>query len=177
MPLGVVQSSDFDAELSRISDASRSNEKVQIIERGRGPKLATPQIMRELIAGEAIAGASAKEISEAFNISPSSISAYKHNATSTASYHSPDESLKKANDELRKDIGGRAQNKLRDALDAIVFPQDIKPQIAAAIARDMSSVIKNINPNPDVQINNQQVIVYKPRMREEESYEIIQVVD
>lgn len=175
MAIGVVAGDEFNKELERLSNGNHIQERVEIIEHGRGHKSEVPESIRKLIAAEAIAGASAKELASTFNVSESSVSAYKNGATSTASYHNKDASLAKANEDVKSDLSGRAQNKMREALDSIVFPSDIKPQIASAIARDMSSVIKNMNPEIATQINNQQVIVYKPRMKEEDDYEVLDV--
>lgn len=173
MPLGLTSTEEFDAELLRFN--GNNGKPNVIIEHGRGPKSETPQAIRELVASEALSGASAKELAETFNVSESSVSAYKHNATSTSTYHNPDEKLKKSNDKVKDSIVGSAQDKLKAALEAIVFTDGIKPNIASAVARDMSGIIKNLNPTPDMVINNQQVLVYKPRMKEEDAYEVIDV--
>ena len=169
MPLGLVAASQFDLELARFQEIE--------IKHGRGNKSSTPEVIRELVASEAICHADVNELSETFNVSKSSISAYKNGATSTATYHEPDKGLALANDKVRGNIVGKAQDKLTRALDSINFTDDIKPQIASAIARDMSSIVKNLNPNPDILVQNNQVLVYKPRMKEEDSYEIINVSD
>lgn len=173
MPLGLVRLEEFEIELNRFH-SNNGNGSIEI-KHGRGNKSETPEILRELVASESISGANSKELSREFNVSESSISAYKNGATSTASYHNPDMELKKANDRTRDHISGKAQSKLIAAIDSIDFQDKIKPQIASAIARDMSSVIKNLNPNPDIAIQNNQVLVYRPRMREEDSYETIQI--
>ena len=62
-----------------------------------------------------------------------------------------------------------------EAIDAIVLKNEIKPNIASAIARDMSTIVRNIQPDPSIQINQNKVIVYRPRMKEEDDYEVLVV--
>lgn len=181
MPLGIVSEADFELEIkNHIIGSARSdesNEKVIDIRHGRPiGRGEVPTGLRELVAGEAIAGADVNELKEQFNVSASSISAYKHNATSTASYHTPDKKLKDSNDIVRRAIVGPAQSRLIKAIEAITDDKlaEASIKIASGIAKDMSSVIKNME-GPDVVINNNAVHVYRPRIREEDSYEVIQV--
>jgi predicted XRE-type DNA-binding protein len=76
--------------------------KVVDIKRGRSiGALEIPNSIRSLVAEEAINGTKAEIISEQFGISKSSISAYKNDATSTASYDEVNTELKKSNDLVR----------------------------------------------------------------------------
>jgi len=187
VPLGVVASQDFEKECNRLG-ATNGSRAIIIVEQekqethlqlvhGRGNgRTEVPEKLRELIASEAIAGASAKELSEQFNVSQSSISAYKNGATSTSSYHSPDESLAQSNTKVRNEISGAARAKLMDALANINFGANTKPNIASAVARDMSTIMKNVTPDAALTINNK-TIVFAPRMKEEDDYEVIDVKD
>jgi len=164
MPLGLVSEELFDIEFKPIIH-------------GRGNKLNTPPIIRELAARELIAGASLKEVSQALDISQSSASAYKNGATSTATYHKPDEDLSKKNEDVRGKIQNSAFDKLTAAMAAIT-PEKLnssKVNIASAVARDMSQIIKNVTPEQSAISINKTVLVYKPRMREEDEYEVIDV--
>src|SRR3990167_5974292 len=164
MPLGIVSEEEFLIETREILH-------------GRGHTKNVSEPLRALIAQESIACASAKELSKTFGISESSISAYKNGAHSTATYHKPDAKLEAANDEVRSKISGVAFNKLMDAMNCITKEKllDAGVRTAASVARDMSQVAKNMTGTEDgVNIKNS-VVIYRPRMREEESYDVIDV--
>ncbi len=189
--LGIVSDIDWQNEIAKStsanvarsvpdkSDQSDTKREVEIIDinRGRGHTKEVPEEIRNFIASEAIAGADPNQLSESFGISKSSISAYKHSATSTASYHSPDESLEKSNNLVRDRIVGPAQSRLIKAIEAITDSKldSAKVQIAAQVAKNMSGVIKDMMPDPSVTINQNRVIVYRPRLLEESDFEIISV--
>ena len=190
MPLGILTDEQLNKELgktviSNIEKAIINSDKFEIttpakvvdIKRGRGNQLEIPNEIRALVAEEVISGARAKDVSQIFGISQSSISAYKHDATSTASYDNPNQSLKKANDSVRDVISDRARSKLMCALDAIT-DENIglaKVKDIASIAKDMSVIVKNMEENAPTNQNNTQVIIFKPRMRDEDEFDIITV--
>lgn len=178
--IGIASQADFERELARLTNSNQIENKVVDINRGRGNKKEVPSEVRELIASEAIAGSSNKELADTFNVSESSVSAYKHGATSTASYNNPDEKLEDSNKEVRQRIIGPAQTKLLAAIEAITPTklEEAKVNVASAVARDMASVIKSMSPNNDVNnltVNQNRVVIYKPRMKEEDEYETIVV--
>lgn len=185
MPLGLVKLNEFEREVNRLVAVNNRlleepiRTEVKEIEHGRGlGKLETPPSVRALIATEALVGVPSKELSETFGVSPSSVSAYKNGATSTSSYHEPDPKLKEAIDSSRDRIIGPAQSRLIKALEAISDEKlnDAKVSIASGVARDMSTIIKNLQPDPSVIVNQNKVIVFRPRQKEEDDYESI-VVD
>lgn len=195
MPMMVLNDESFDKEISKfdstkvINEVNESKEitsldllnrargQVVDIKRGRGSILQVPDSIRALVAEEAINGASNKDTARAFGVSESSVSAYKNDATSTKSYNSPDEALKNANDLVRDDISSQARSKLLAALDHITDDKlsEAKLRDVASVAASMSGIIKNMEPNGPAVQNNTQVIVYKPRMRDEDEFEIITV--
>jgi len=208
MPLGIVSDDEFNEMLNELEIKKRiiivpdepavnknidNKEQVkpaidenkvytpEIVQLKHGRGIGTKEVplsIRKLVASEAIAGANVNEISELFNVSKSSISAYKNDATSTASYNDSDEQLKKANDAVRNNIVGRAQKSLLDAIAAITVEKlnESKVNIASSVARDMSTVMRNISPADNSgSNNNNRVIIYQPRMREEDDYEVIHV--
>lgn len=201
MPIGIVSDEEFEAQL--LNKASEDNnllnkrvkviinddvvinnelteESIELPSKGRNGSKEVPESLRKLIAGEAIVGVSAIELSEVFNVSKSSVSAYKNGATSTSTYNNPDEALKLHNDGVRSSIVGMAQSKLIEAINEITAEKlrDAKVNIAASVARDMSSIVKNISPsNEGGSNNNNKVIIYKPRMKEEDDYDVIVVSD
>jgi predicted transcriptional regulator len=191
MPLGIITDDQLNKELNRVISIDKKdidrieNEvrapinqpKVVDIKRGRGNQLEIPNEIRALVAEEVINGVPAKQVAKAFGISESSISAYKNDATSTTTYHEPNESLKKSNDGIRDQITDKARGRLMSALDAITDENinNAKVKDIASIAKDMSVIVKNMEPAVPVNQNNTQVIIYKPRMRDEDEFDIITV--
>ncbi len=160
------------------TNIKQAEAKVVDIKRGRGiGRIEIPEDIRALVAEEAINGTPHKKISEAFGISPAQVSAYKNDATSTATYDKPDASLKQRNDVVRTGIIDSARAKLAIALDNITDEKlaGAKLKDVAQVAQAMSGIIKNMEPAVPQTQNNTQVIVYKPRQRDEDEFEIITV--
>ncbi len=176
---GVVTDESFESQLSDLKDPVKKSTIVSI-ERGRGNVKEVPSELRKLISEDALKGIKAKELNEAFGISESSVSAYKNGSTSTSSYNEPDIELVKHNDKVREDIVTGARSKLLSALESITDEKlrDAKVRDAASVAKDMSAVIKNIEPqqNQSSQLN-QQFIFMTPPPRGEESFEVIESRD
>lgn len=148
------------------------------IKRGRSAgRVEIPNSIRALVAEEVINGAKASDVSKAFGVSPSSISAYKNDATSTASYDSPNKELKESNDLVRTNITNQARDKLLLALDHVTSDKMSAAKLSeiASVANSMSGIIRNLEPQGTSITNNTQVIVYKPRQREEDEFEVITV--
>lgn len=182
MPLGVLSEQEFEEELAKANSNGNNSKggKVVIIERGRGDKPETPESARKLISEMAIQGNDISSIVENFNISPSSISAYKHGSTSTASYDKPKEELTKHNNLVRDRIIKKARKKLVLAMDSITDSKiaNCDAKELSSIAKDMSGVIKNLEPEvkPEVGINAQ-FIFYAPQVKKEVDYPVIDVLD
>jgi hypothetical protein len=194
MPMMVVDDNDFDIELKRIAGTSNKKdidepsfkletpnilEVIRPIERGRGHKPEVPSELRKLIAQSALNGEPHKEIMERFGVSQSSVSAYSAGATSTARIKdNPDAELSQHNDRLKTEISSDAAIRLQMALGTIT-PEKLeraKLRDAASVARDMSAIMKNMTRDKDSGNGiNQQVIVYQPRSRQEDTYEVIEV--
>jgi predicted transcriptional regulator len=202
MPLGVVDDKSFADELSKLGIAMPEANEQEIVnndeadesveddsqmrasevvykelQRGRGERPEVPTSVRAVIAAEAICGTPIKDVAETFGVSPSSVSAYKNGATSTASYNKPDEELKKKNDEVRGTVSSLALANLMSALKNIT-PEKLansKLQVISGVAKDMSSIVNNMNPPDENKAAFQQVIVFKPRMRDEDDYEVLDI--
>ncbi|HWY33939.1 MAG TPA: hypothetical protein VNX68_04790 [Nitrosopumilaceae archaeon] len=176
MPIGIVSSDEFLAELEEL----RTTSEVIPIVKGRGNAKEVPDSMREIIAEEAINGSSAKVISHAFGVSESSISAYKNGAHSTSSYHSPVSSLLSSNNRVKEVIASRSKRVLLRALKEITDEKlkDTKAVELSSIARNMGGIINDMTPKNEVNVNMQnKVIVYAPRIREESEFEVLDVID
>lgn len=147
------------------------------IERGRGNTPEIPQPLREVIAEEKLSGTPSSVIQKHFNVSASSISAYTHGSTSTASYNKPVDQLTK----VRNRVSSRAANRLNDALKALAT-KDLTQEKArdiADIAKSMSTVFEKISPvkqQEDADANKHlHLHMYVPKMKTVEDYEIIDV--
>lgn len=176
MAMGIVSSDIFDAEI--IATSKRAEPQIIDINRGRSNTNAVPSTMRNVIGEEAIKGTPVDELSKIFGISKSSISAYKNGANSTASYNDGDPKLKKHIDTVKESIAGTAREKIIAALSCIDEHKlaEEKLRDVAGIAKDMATVMEKME-GTDKNIGNQvnQVIVYAPRMREEDDYKTIDV--
>jgi predicted transcriptional regulator len=190
MPIGLVSNEEFERELgSRQSESIDTHEKSELTEdKTRGRKegdVNVPESLRKIIGEESVINgrSAALSIARDFGISDSSVSAYAKGATSTTTYDSPVQSLinhinksrqraiKKASTTLNKALGSITQDKL-DYADA----KDL-----SAIAKDMSVIIKNLEPKEEVnndasaQARAPQFVIFAPQFRKEESFEVIDV--
>lgn len=179
MAMGIVSDDDFDAELTKANSPKPIQAEVIDINRGRGSVNEIPNSLRKIIGEEKLNGATGVELSKIFDVSQSSISAYAHSATSTATYNQPNPELQSHLTSVRKRITKRASRVLNHSLDTIT-PDSLKeigPVKAASIARDMSTIIRNMEPEHDddgAKVQNN-VIFYAPRLRDESEFESISV--
>lgn len=184
MPIGIVSDGDFEGELSNLGETSqdRSKDEGIVVDlnkgRGKGDK-AVPMPLRKLIGSTAVTDGNkeAKELAKNFDVSDSSISAYKNGATSTASYNEPNQELEKHTNSARTKISEAAQKILLASIDSIT-PEKLaaaKLREVAGVARDMSAVVKNIEPSSEGDGTNVQFVLFAPRVKEEKEYEIIDV--
>lgn len=138
-----------------------------------------PDSLRAIIAHSLInKEGTLEQIAEIYGVSQSSASAYKHDATSTDSYDDADEKLSKSNGIFKSKIIDRAGQNLMSALEHITKEKlaAAKVKDIAGIAKDMSSVVNNLTPKNDgITINDNKVVVYRPRLRQESEYEIIEI--
>jgi len=195
MAIGVVNSNDFERELSKTNSPNinlpifKSNvvSEATIIDlpiRGRGlGNDNVPESLRKIIGEEsAINGRkSALALAESVGVSPSSVSAYNKGATSTATIDNPNQKLKAHIDGAKLRVSVKAKNRLMTALNCLT-PDKIanaKAKDISSIAKDMSSVMKDMAPSSesvDV-VNRPQFITYAPSFVKEEHFETIIVND
>lgn len=185
MPLGVVTEEEMNGEINRFNGIIKPSvparsEKVIDINRGRPEgRKEVPESVRKLAADESICGTPAKEIKELLGVSQSSISAYKEGATSTSDLNQGkfDSKLKDHVEETKRTIGMTARERLMAALVQIDDERLGKATLreVSSVAKDLSAVSKNMESDKGMVANNQQVIVYAPRVKEEQDYQIITV--
>jgi hypothetical protein len=186
MPLGVVNDSEFEAELDNSVKKPELNNESAVISgevidysKGRGNgNLEVPDSLRKII-GEtsAIDGRQeAVELARHFGIGSSSVSAYANGSTSTASYD------KRPNlsfiNQKKERITKKAIRKLAKALDSITDDKltDAKPQDLSGIAKDMSAIVKNMEPEKEKdgpKGNGPTFIFYTPTLKREDQFEIV----
>jgi len=188
MPIGIVSDLHFDEELKRLNGGKTKEIKdaVVIEPPARGRKegdVNVPDSLRKIIGETAVIEGrqAALDLAKDFGISPSSVSAYANGATSTTTYDTPKQSIIQHINKSRARVSKKAQRVLRGALDAITQEKldyaDAKD--LAAIARNMSGVIKDMEPPPEVagqsDSKSPQFVIFAPQFKSEQSFETIVV--
>jgi hypothetical protein len=184
MPLGIVSDFEFESELEKTNSIHAPKSSATVVDksvpgRSNGDNN-VPDSLRKVIGEEAITTrAGGIELAKNFGISPPSVDAYKNGATSPASYNNPSPSLASHIDKVREKVTKKASNRLILALNSITSEKllEVKPRDAAGIAKDMSVIIKNMEPESD--LNTPKIgpnfVFYSPRRKSEEDYEVIKV--
>jgi len=169
-----VELSNGDGTTEAIGSDSRAI--IHQLEKGR-PKgrINRTHEEREIIAGEALIHGN-DYASRKYGIAPSTISAYTHGATSSASYTEPDDELMKSVSNQRLKIAHVAHGKLSEALDQITSDKLASANLRtiASVAQSMSAIVKNME--PEVAPQNSQNInftFYAPKTRSEDSFDVI----
>jgi len=175
MPMMIVSEEDFVKERAKFSLPLPSPPKLEIIpiEHGRNKgDNNIPQPLREIIAEEALSGTPAKILTEQFGVSPSQVAAFKHSASSTATYNQPNDKLVN----VRERVGIKAHNRLNDALNALAKKNLVneKPKDIASIAKDMAAVADKIRPMSERGNNqNLHLHIHAPQQKKVSDFEII----
>ncbi len=144
--------------------------------RGLGVENLTPE-MRKIIAEEALtSGKTVDEVALEFGVSRDAVNAYKHGATSEATYNEPNTDLAPHVEGVKEQIKSHAQNALLTAIQSLTSNKisGAKAKDIAGIAKDMSSVLRNIEPQTAGPVINNKVLVYSPRVKEEDDYNVIE---
>lgn len=142
-----------------------------------------PDSLRKLIANEHLEKGreAALEFAKEFGLSASSVSAYAKGATSTASYSSPSMDLQKYLTKRKTRLTKKALKVLQASLDEITPDKlsQLKVKDCASIAKDMSVISKNLEPDKETEAGAQrpQFVIYAPQVRDERSYDTIVVSD
>jgi predicted transcriptional regulator len=185
MPMGLVSDESLELELNR--NVVPSNPKVTIEPlpssgRNKGD-VNVPESLRKIIGETSVIDGrqSALQIAKEFGISPASVSAYAKGSTSTSSYHAPEESIVSHITKSRHRAIKRASKTLNGALGAITQEKLDYADASdlSGIAKDMSVIIKNLEP-PQVTATDgsqpiPQFVIYAPQFRDERTFESIVV--
>ena len=183
MGMGIVTDQDFEKELNNCVVKSEIRRK-ENPGRKEGDNN-VPDSLRKIIGetGATEGRQEALSIARSFGISDSSVSAYTHGATSTVSYDKKDKGLVEYIRNRKEKLTKKAMHKLTGALDSITPDKlkDLGPRHAAGIARDMSAIVKNLEPSKDESImtnqQNNQFIFYRPQFMKESDFDTIEVSD
>lgn len=195
MPMGIVSDKDFDLERSKLDGPDKKESipttppppitgEVIDVPRGRpNGAVEVPNGLRKLIGEEsAIHGRqSALELAQSFGISPSSTSAYNAGATSTSTYGTTPN--KPHIDAAKQRVSNRARSRLMNALRHITNEklESAKPVELSAIARNMSAIVKDMepdtpkSPNGDGKNSGPTFVFYSPQIRKEDHYDVVRV--
>jgi predicted transcriptional regulator len=187
MPLGILSDEAFEKELNRINSNNESNEsddsdviaEVVDINKGRGDKKEVPESVRKVIGEEKVLGSDSKELAEIFKVSESSVSAYGNGARSTANYNEGNGELKTHVDSIRDKIANKARVRLINAIHHITPEKLAESKIKdlSQIAKDMSVVIKNIEPQTNTPSLGVQFVFFAPKLKQESDYDVIAISD
>ena len=191
MPIGLVSDELLMRELENLNGTNMvpSNESsVQVIDipsRGRASgDNNVPDSLRKIIGEDAVINGrqSALNLASSFGISPSSASAYARGATSTTTYNTPSKSIIGHINKSRARAIKKAGKVLDGALNAISQEKldYADPKDLSAIAKDMSVIIKNLEPpseneSSEGKNSGPQFVIFAPQFRKEESFDIINV--
>lgn len=181
MAIGIVSESEFFTELDDLNNDKKPIAEVvdkSIGGRNKGD-VEVPDSLRKIIGETALEDRQdGLELAKAFGVSDSSVAAYKSGSTSCATYNGGNPALKSHMNSARERIIRKARRKLFGALDNITDDklEQTKARDLAGIAKDMSAVIKNLEPEvKDNNSTNVNIVMYAPRMRQEIDYETITV--
>lgn len=190
--MGIVSDKDFNSELTKSSSDKKSPSEIkaptvspviegQIVDVNRGRPVGAvevPNSLRKVIGEEAAINGrtSALELAQTFGLSPSSVSAYAHGATSTATYDETPNSphINSAKDKISK----RARSRLMSALKHLT-PEKMegaKAKDLAGIAKDMAAVVRTMEPEvkgPTNVNNGPTFVFYSPQQRKEEAFDVV----
>ena len=172
MPMMVCSETDFAKEVEML------NVDYRTIEKGRTVgKKEVPAEIRKLAASEALVGISVEEIREKYNISASSISAYKNGATSTSSYHEPDKDLANNNRAVKATMSERAEAVGLEAIGLLTVEKldKAKARDLAGIAKDMSSIMSNMREGGNDSGPKVNITIMVPAVKEESDFRVIDV--
>jgi len=146
---------------------------------GRGiGKTEVPECLRKVIAGEYIEGGDISSIEEAFKISRSSISAYVKGANSTTTYDKVNPSLVNHNKNVKEKIVRMTRRKARLAVRMITDDKLVgcnAVQLASVASQMSKMAIDNEMDMNERDNKSVTVITYRPRIRAEDTFDVISV--
>lgn len=193
MPIGIVSPDDFLKEVSSLNPKENKDFEVEIIppsssniiqEKQKGRKegdVNVPSSLRNLISSVAIEEGrqAALDLAKDFGLSASSVSAYSNGSTSTKSYHEPKEEIKRVIVNTKEKITKKAKRILLKSFDGMTDEkiQEAKLETLSVVARNMSSIIKDMDTDSDEHKDKPVFVVMAPTILKEEVFDTIAVRD
>ncbi len=173
MPLGIVSEDEFNLE-NELFDKEKTG-VIRDTNLGRGNKVETPEVIRNIIGEEKIQGEVGKELAKLFGVSESSVSAYSRGMTSSNGTTSGD--LAEHVNKIKIKVKSQAADKLDLALSHIDSEKLSKARVGelSSVARNMAAIIKDMDEREGQDGPKTQIIFVAPHMRKEEHYEVIDV--
>lgn len=173
MPLGIVSEEEFNKENELFDRVSTGVIKDSSL--GRGNKIETPEVIRNIVGEEKVRGEVGKELSKLFGLSESSVSAYSRGMTS--SNGCSNEELGEHINKVRIKVKSQAADKLNLALSHIDSDKLSKARVGelSSVARNMAAIIKDMDEKEGSDGPKTQIIFVAPHMRKEEHYDVIDV--
>jgi hypothetical protein len=185
VPFGNNESNDssekvIEPELISESTGTNTGEILPFKKRGRQiGDVEVPETLRKMIAETAhIEGrAAALMLGKDFGVSPAAISAYTKGATSTATYHKPEQDIIQYVRARKNRVTKKALRVMQNSLDELT-PERLrgaKAKDIAGIARDMSTIIGNMSDKntENTNVNGPTFVLYSPQIQEENSFKAI----
>lgn len=189
MPLGIVNDSDFQLEIDKLNGNSPTTTIIKPLYNGgrREGDKGVPEVLKKIIGENALEEGNKttqEGLSRALGISDSSVTAYKNGATSTKTYNKKERNLESFLEMARSKIIKKSSKKLNLALDYITpnSLDGVKPIDLSNIAKNMSAIIRNLEPpvdknNSNIVNNGPTFIVYAPKMKTEDAYDVMHVTE
>jgi len=182
MAIGIVSDDELNNEIDSLTKTVKIVEKPHKGRASDGTSVNVPDSLRKIIGETSVIEGrqEALGLAELFNISPSSVSAYANGSTSTKSYQEPSKSILTHINRSRERAIKKAHKTLNTALDEITPNklEDVKARELAGIAKDMSAIIKNLEPEVptvDEGAKGPQFVIFAPQFVKEERFDTITV--
>ena len=148
-----------------------------LIKRGKskGDDYLDEEKRKEIATLALTSGMTNEEVAEFCRVHPQTVSSFKNGEVANGT--ETNEELKEHVIEVKGEIQSAAKNKLLLAIEAITDEKihSAKVRDIAGIARDMSSVIKNMSDNGGLTVQNNKVVIYQPRIRDDDDFDVITV--
>lgn len=185
MGMGILSDDELALELENLNPTSnKSGPIVEIMDRpGRKEgDVNVPNSLRKIIGETGVEDRQeALALARMFGVSDSSASAYANGTTSTKTYDEPRKGILAHINRHKERITKKAHSRLNSVLDSLTPEklEDVKARDLAGIAKDMSVVIKNMEPEiKEGSSNNKPVFIfYKPEIKQESYYPIVKVLE
>ena len=180
MPLGIVSDEDFDSELVDGS-VDILAEIIQKKSPGRREAdIETPNVLRKIIGDTDIRDgrSEALDLGKALGLSSSSVDSYSNGKTGS-SMISKEPDLSGFLSKTKKDLAERASLKAQSAIDSIT-PDKLDRANAKAlsgIARDLCTIVTIMEEKKEIDSSNKVFVFMAPQIKNEKSYEVIDVGD